>query len=130
MSKRLGATAIQTALYASIDGGITTSVYDFVPEGTDYPYVVIGEGSGIDGASENKDTFGREASCQIDIFTRQQGFKEAKDIAEEITALMSSLTITGFSILHWTPTTHFIRESDGKTRRVVLDIDFKLDQTS
>jgi hypothetical protein len=79
---------IQQALYnrLSTDADIITYVadriYDDVPQKTDYPYIVIGEGDSVDFDS---DTFtGSEATLIIHTWSRYSGRLETKAIQTAI----------------------------------------------
>jgi len=91
---------IQKAVYDVLAGdatlgGLVSGVFDEVPEGTAYPYVVIGEALEVPAGSH--DRFGRETVLTLHVWTDTRGFSRATQITSRIVALLDHqpLTIAG-----------------------------------
>ncbi len=99
---------VQQAVYDAIlaDATIRTLVSNPVrafsiqaPQGTDYPYITIGDG---DGASfDTKSTDGMELVFRVHTWSRYRGAKQALEIMDAINDAIDeqSLTITGHSLV-------------------------------
>jgi hypothetical protein len=98
---------IQTAIYAvlSADSTLTTlasgGVHNDVPEGQDYPHVLIARATELPrhvlgGASSG---LGWKNIIRIHVYSRYQGDKEVLEIWERIVALLNfqTLTIAGYT---------------------------------
>lgn len=87
----LPALAVQRAIYRTLveDGelqALVSGVFDDVPEGTEFPYVVIGEGTLL---PDNYLTgFGREVRVTLHVWSRYRGFAEALEIADRVCQLL------------------------------------------
>jgi hypothetical protein len=82
---------VQTAIYQRLKAdpvlaGMVTGVYDYVPEGTAYPYVRIGDHLSI--PDNTHDTYGREITTTIHIWTRSRGNAQGQAIAARIGELL------------------------------------------
>lgn len=91
---------IQSALYRRLNTDTTlramiTGVFDEVPEGQTYPYVVIGEA--WETPRNSHDGFGREVVTTVHVWSRYRGFAEGLRIAERIVTLVDhqELPVTG-----------------------------------
>lgn len=76
------AWALQKAIYSRLSAQLSVSVFDDVPEGQDYPYVVIG-----DEASGQADSLGVNRSRRVEtisVFSNYEGKKEVKEILQDI----------------------------------------------
>ena len=62
---------LQKAVYLALNGVISTPVYDHVPQGTAYPYTVIGEDNFSDWSDDLTD--GWEGSINIHVWDRPKG---------------------------------------------------------
>lgn len=74
--------ALQQAIWARLDTEIATPVYDHVPEGSPYPYVVIG-----DEAAGKLDTLTDDHSerfITLTVFSDYEGQKEVKQILQAL----------------------------------------------
>ncbi len=97
--------AVQQAVYAQLNGdatltGLVTGVFDAVPQGTAYPYVVIDEHSTRHWSTTT--TQGMELRMNIHVFSREAGRRETLTILERIYTLLHevALTVTGQSFAH------------------------------
>jgi hypothetical protein len=116
--------SLQQAIFAALSASsdlqtlIGNRLFDFVPPDSAFPYVVLGDGSEADWSTSTED--GREHTIQIDVWSRQPGHKEAKQIADVIRATLNnaSLTVSGATLIDIRHlTTDFSREPDGQTFR-------------
>ena len=90
---------LQTAIYSKLNDDSTldgivgnNKIFDDVPQGTSYPYVVIGEETAIDAGA--KDTDAQEFTLTIHIWSRYKGRKQTKEIAERIYTLLHNVAIS------------------------------------
>lgn len=118
---------LQTAIYTRLDENITQSVYDHVPQGAAFPYVVIGEDTATDWSTKQK--HGELVSATIHIWSQYRGMSEVKSIASAIqSALVTPLSLTD----NWQAVDctldlfRTIQDPDGKTRHGVLRFQFQL----
>jgi hypothetical protein len=91
---------IQAAVYDLLTGdaalmGLVTGVWDEVPEGTAYPYVVIGEA--LEQPEGAHDRFGRQTVITLHVWTDTRGFTATTQITARLVALLDHqpLTIAG-----------------------------------
>jgi hypothetical protein len=114
---------LQKTIYAKLntDNTIKTTysatVHDHVPQGTAFPYIVIGEETLTDDSS-SKDIDFNEFTLTIHTYSRNRGRKETKNIMARIYELLhkSTLSVTGANHIN----TRFefsevLREQDGLT---------------
>ena len=101
----------------TIKNTLSATVHDHVPQGTAFPYIVIGEETMTDDES-TKDIDFNNFTLTIHVFSRNRGRKEAKNIMARIYELLhtQSLIVTGATHVN----TRFefsdiIREEDGLT---------------
>ena len=101
----LHTTEVQKSIFSTLSGDSTldglignNKILDDVPQGTDYPYVQIGEETTIDGGLKDKDR--QEYTLTIHIWSRYRGNKETKEIAERIYTLLhnSAISVSGASL--------------------------------
>lgn len=117
---------LQKTIYAALDGNnalsaVVSGVYDDVPEGANYPYVIVGEHTSNNFGSKTLD--GLEYTLTIHIWSQYRGRKEVKEIAEIIYDALhdSSLSVSGASLVNLRQefeTT--LLDSDGITRHGVM----------
>lgn len=87
----LPALAVQRAIYRTLAEddelqSLVSGVFDDVPEGTEFPYVVIGESTLI---PDNYLTgFGREVRVTLHVWSQYRGFAEALEIADRVCQLL------------------------------------------
>ncbi|MFE2106637.1 DUF3168 domain-containing protein [Kitasatospora sp. NPDC059463] len=91
---------LQAAVYTQLTTdaelrAMVTGVYDYVPEGTAYPYVVIGEA--IETPDNRHHGFGRQTVLTLHIWSQYRGYSEALAIGARAMAVLDHqpLTISG-----------------------------------
>jgi hypothetical protein len=91
--------ALQSALYAALNGAIGAPVYDEVPAGAVMPFVTIGEGT--ERPWDTMTDRGSEETLQIYVWSRAKGFREVNAIATAIDAVLhdAALTMTGATMV-------------------------------
>jgi hypothetical protein len=111
---RLKATHAVTAL-------IGDRVFDNVPDQANFPYVTVGEG---DETSDDVDCVeGFEISLDIDVWSRDVGYPEAKNISDAVRRALKSpaLTIPTNALVYFQHRqTRFLRDPDGLTSHAVM----------
>ena len=114
---------LQKAIFSALNGDSTltstlsATIHDHVPQGTQFPYVVIGEETMTDDSS-TKDIDFNEFTLVIHTFSRNRGRKEAKEIMARVYELLhkASLTVTGANHINTRFEFHdVIKENDGLT---------------
>lgn len=109
-TRKLGFSALMTAVYARLTTNILTSAYAFynrVPPNTAYPYHVIGKPMGVRSARfETRDTEAEDNAFQIDTWmdkTSGLGDKACSDRMNNIIQALTgtALTITGYNAIHF-----------------------------
>ena len=114
---------LQKTIFTTLNGDNTitstfsATVHDHVPQGTSFPYIVIGEETMTDESSAKTLDF-NNFTLTIHIFSRNRGRKEAKQIMARIYELLhnQNLSVTGANHIN----TRFefsdvIKENDGLT---------------
>jgi hypothetical protein len=119
---------IQTALFNRLDGDSTldglvgnNKIFDDVPQGTAYPYVVIGEETAINSGSKTLD--GCEYTLTIHVWSRYRGRKEVKSIMERIYTLLNDydMVVSGASLVNLRQEfEQVLMDVDGITRHGVI----------
>ena len=88
---------LQKALYDALNGSISATVRDEVPENVNKPYVVIGEATGI--PDNWHGGFGWDILTTLHVWTKSQGFKSGLTVAQEIVSILDhqigALSISG-----------------------------------
>ena len=113
------AVALQTAVYNALTGSTpltnVAGVYDFVPEGSSFPYVKIGDQTMVDDGTKTKQ--GSDFTLIIHTFSRYRGGKEIKEIMSLVYDILheSSLTVSGAMNNMRFEFSDIIKESDGLT---------------
>ena len=76
------------------------NIYDFVPEGTDFPYVKIGDQTMVDDGTKTKQ--GSDFTLIIHTFSRYRGSVEIKNIMSVVYDILheSSLSVSGASLVN------------------------------
>jgi hypothetical protein len=102
---------------STITSTFSATVHDHVPQGTAFPYIVIGEETMTDDSS-SKDIDFNEFTLVIHTFSLNRGRKEAKNIMARVYALLhnANLSVTGASHINTRFEFHdVIKENDGLT---------------
>ena len=91
---------LQSALYTKLTGNVpfmaaVTGLFDWVPEGTAYPYVTFGEAMAT--PRNAQDRFGRRTVETLHVWSKQQGMLQVANIMSLITQALDhqTLTVTG-----------------------------------
>lgn len=73
---------LQAAAYTKLnaDGTLAGKVFDHVPQGTAYPYIVIGEFTGVEFDTDDQD--GAEITMTIHSWSRERGMKELQGLLD------------------------------------------------
>lgn len=82
-NKLTGDATLQTALGAS---GSDKKVYDTVPQGSNFPYIIIGDETGVDWST--KTDHGMEITVTIHAFTRGRARSECKALVGHLHRLL------------------------------------------
>jgi len=90
--KRIPLIALQKSLYGLLTAYQTTSIYDYVPEGTPLPYITLGAFT-CKPAGVSKDTDISDVSLQVHIWSKHTGKAEINGIAEDVIAVIGHYTI-------------------------------------
>lgn len=120
---------LQKAVYSKLTGAsITdyagnaiTGVFDEVPTGTAYPYVVIGDETATNISAKDKDL--HEHTLTIHIWSQYRGNRDIKEIMEQVYTALNDVDYTvsgasGVNLKHEFQTT--LTEGDGITRHGVM----------
>lgn len=119
---------VQAAVLQRLKGdatlsGLITGVYDYLPEETPFPYVMVGEATEVPGNAH--DRYGRETVVTLHVWSQYRGYAQALKIGARVTALLDHqpLTITGLD--HVVTRYEFSQtltdpESPGNIRHLVL----------
>ena len=115
------ASARQQTVFNALDQSSTlqnlvTDVYDFVPEGTAFPYVKIGEQTMVDNGTKNKQ--GTDFTIEVHTFSRYRGSVEIKNIMSVVYDILheSSLSVSGADLINMRfEFSDIIKENDGLT---------------
>lgn len=116
----MSAVALQKAIYDKLTADLSYSVFDDVPSGTDYPYIVIGEDTLIDYNTNEKSGF--EATLTVHSWSDYPGRKEVKEIQGAIYNALNrqELTVTGYNFVEcYQEFSETFLENDGITRHGV-----------
>ena len=115
------ASALQQTVFNALDQSSTLQnlvkdVYDFVPEGTAFPYVKIGEQTMVDNGTKNKQ--GTDFTIEVHTFSRYRGSVEIKNIMSVVYDILheSSLSVSGADLINMRfEFSDIIKENDGLT---------------
>ena len=124
----LHTTNVQKAIFSTLSADSSldslvgnNKILDDVPQGTNYPYVQIGEETSIDAGLKDKEA--QEYTLTIHIWSRYRGNKETKEIAERIYTLLhnGAISVTGASLANISNEFFTILiDDDGITRHGVM----------
>ncbi|MGW4986315.1 DUF3168 domain-containing protein [Streptomyces mirabilis] len=89
---------IQRAVFATLNGDplLTGKVFDYVPDGTPFPYVRIGEV--VDAPDNALASRGWSSLLTVHVWSKAHGFSEGLALAKRVTELLDlrPLAVTGF----------------------------------
>jgi hypothetical protein len=102
-------------------GNAITGVFDDVPEGTAYPYIVIGDDTATNISAKGLDI--HEHTLNIHIWSQYRGRRDIKEIMQRVYTALNDVTLSvsgalGINIKHEFDTT--IVEGDGITRHGIM----------
>lgn len=118
---------LQTAIYTALNGNVTgiddavIAVYDDVPEGSAYPYVILGEETTANNGSTTLD--GIEHTLTIHVWSQYRGRREIKLIMQSCYDLLhnAAITVSGASLVNIRQEfSTTLAENDGITRHGVM----------
>lgn len=117
---------VQQAIYAALEADApllakVTGIFDQVPDGANFPYVTVGEGTEI--LWDTQDHDGRELTVTLDVWSQAKGFTEALGITDDLNRLLNhkQLALSGATMVQlWSEMVEPIRDPDGFTRHVVV----------
>jgi hypothetical protein len=89
--RRIPMNALQKGVFSIISTKQTTPVYDDVPEDAVLPYITIGAFTCKQTGNKTADVYG--ISQQIHIWSAYEGKKEVNEIANDVTAVLTSWPI-------------------------------------
>lgn len=115
--------SIFTALSGNTTGmsGANVPVFDDVPEGTEYPYVVIGEETASNNGTKTLD--GIEHTLTIHAWSQYRGRREIKEIMQSVYEKLhnTDISISGASLVNIRQEFNTtLAETDGITRHGVM----------
>ncbi len=125
---------LQKAVYVTLDGDATlgaliNGVFDFVPQDTDFPYVVINSPRATDWST--KTTNGAKVDFDIRVFTRDKGSKSCFEIINRIDELLdeASLIVTGHTLIDLRKQgSEVTRQPDGLTYNGIIRFNATLEE--
>ncbi len=121
---------LHDAEVARIEAETTYTVYDDVPEGAAYPYVVMGEMTGRDWSDKFEP--GQEVYSTIHIWSQYKGRKEATEMGDAILQALSKspldLAPNFRAVLQELDMNELIIDIDGKTRHGILRNRYLIEQ--
>ena len=89
--------AFQKSVYEALKANATLmamvgGIFDHVPQGSDYPYIVFGESN--EKSWFNRERLGSEQMLTLVVFSRGRGRKECLEIMEKIHATLHQVSLT------------------------------------
>ena len=118
---------LQKSIFTNLNGNINgidgenVSVFDDVPEGTPYPYIVIGEETAANNGTKTLD--GIEHTLTIHAWSQYRGRREIKEIMQSIYENLhnTDISIAGASLVNIRQEFNTtLSETDGITRHGVM----------
>jgi len=118
---------LQKAIFTTLSGSVrgmdaaNVPVFDDVPEGTEYPYVVIGEETAANNGTKTLD--GIEHTLTIHAWSRYRGRREIKEIMQSVYENLhnTDISVTGASLVNIRQEFNTtLAETDGITRHGVM----------
>ncbi len=115
-TRRLGFTALMTALYSRLTGHALTNTYtfyNFVPINASFPYHVIGKPLGNESASyKTRDKEAEENIIQIDSWFDEESGRGDKACADAMNNIIQAITGTALTITGYSNPDVFLDYSD------------------
>ncbi len=118
---------LQKAIFTALNGTVTgvssanIPIYDDVPEGTVYPYVVIGEETSSNNGTKTLD--GVEHTLTLHVWSQYRGRREIKEIMQSVYEKLhnTAITVTGASLVNIRQEfSNTLAEQDGITRHGIM----------
>jgi hypothetical protein len=118
---------LQKAIFTTLNGNVrgmsavNVPVFDDVPEGTEYPYVVIGEETAANNGTKTLD--GIEHTLTIHAWSRYRGRREIKEIMQSVYENLhnTDISVSGASLVNIRQEFNTtLAETDGITRHGVM----------
>ena len=118
---------LQKAIFTTLSGNVrgmsavNVPVFDDVPEGTEYPYVVIGEETAANNGTKTLD--GIEHTLTIHAWSRYRGRREIKEIMQSVYENLhnTDISVSGASLVNIRQEFNTtLAETDGITRHGVM----------
>jgi len=118
---------LQKSIFTALNNNITgigsakIPIYDDVPEGTVYPYVVIGEETSSNNGTKTLD--GVEHTLTLHVWSQYRGRREIKEIMQSVYEKLhnTAITVTGASLVNIRQEfSNTLAEQDGITRHGVM----------
>jgi hypothetical protein len=124
---------LQSALYSTLSGDSTldtllgnNKIFDTVaPQGTAYPYVIIGTEQTREAGTKSTD--GNIYNLDIEVWSQYRGQKEIKEVMERLYNIFNNSTISvsgADSVMSYVVSGLTLVEPDGITRHGIVNIDF------
>ena len=116
---------IQLALFTALNAdvqlmAVVSGIYDYVPQDTEYPYVVIGDCTWLEWDTDT--TTGGEATCTIHSWSRYSGRLQVKQIQAHIYRILhrNPLVLSaGLAIDNFIEFAETFMDPDGETHHGV-----------
>ncbi|MEK9769605.1 MAG: DUF3168 domain-containing protein [Betaproteobacteria bacterium] len=119
---------LQKSIYTTLNdatindnGGSDVPVYDDVPEGSSYPYIVIGEETSNNISTKTKQA--HEHTLTIHVWSQYRGRREIKEIMSQIYTQLhdSAIVVSGASLVNLKQEfEQTLTEGDGLTRHGII----------
>ena len=118
---------LQKAIFTTLNNNVTgvssakIPIYDDVPEGSVYPYVVIGEETATNNGTKTLD--GVEHTLTLHAWSQYRGRREIKEIMQSVYEKLhnTAITVTGASLVNIRQEfSNTLEEQDGITRHGVM----------
>jgi len=118
---------LQKAIYDTLSasavgiGSESVSVFDEVPDGTAYPYIVIGEETTANNGTKDVDAV--DYTLTIHVWSQYRGRREIKEIMQSVYDLLhdSAITVAGASLANIRQEfSNTLMENDGITRHAIM----------
>ncbi len=113
-----GVLAGATALTAQLAAG-AESIFDHVPQGSSFPYIVLGDSAGA--PLETQEGGGFDSTLDIHAYSRALGMKEAKSLLAAVSAALhdQNFAVSGQRLIFCRLVSQELR-LEGETRHGVL----------